>query len=27
MEFIIEFYEDKEGKCPVREFLDDLKAE
>ncbi len=26
MEFIIEFYENKEGKCPVREFLDDLKA-
>ena len=26
MEFIIEFYENKEGKCPVREFLDELKA-
>ena len=26
MEFIIEFYENKAGKCPVREFLDDLKA-
>ena len=26
MEFNIEFYENKEGKCPVREFLDDLKA-
>jgi phage-related protein len=26
MEFSIEFYENKEGKCPVREFLDDLKA-
>jgi len=26
MEFIIEFYETKEGKCPVREFFDDLKT-
>lgn len=26
MEFTVEFYETKEGRCPVREFLDDLKA-
>ena len=26
MEFTIEFYETKEGRCPVREFLDDLNA-
>ncbi len=25
MEFIIEFYETSSGRCPVREFLDDLK--
>lgn len=25
MEFTIEFYETKEGRCPVREFLDGLK--
>ena len=26
MEFTVEFYVSKEGRCPVREFLDDLKA-
>lgn len=26
MEFSIEFYETSSGGCPVREFLDDLKA-
>lgn len=26
MEFTVEFYETKEGRCPVREFLDDLKT-
>ena len=26
MEFSVEFYETVEGKCPVREFLDQLKA-
>jgi hypothetical protein len=26
MEFIVEFYETAAGKCPVREFLDELKA-
>lgn len=26
MEYTIEFYETKEGRCPVREFLDELKA-
>ena len=26
MEFTIEFYESKAGRCPVREFLDELKA-
>jgi phage-related protein len=26
MEFTVEFYETKEGRCPVREFLDDLKV-
>ena len=25
MEFLIEFYESISGRCPVREFLDDLK--
>jgi len=25
MEFTIEFYETNSGRCPVREFLDDLK--
>jgi len=25
VEFIIEFYETSSGRCPVREFLDDLK--
>ena len=25
MEFTIEFYETSSGRCPVREFLDDLK--
>ena len=25
MEFIIEFYETRSGRCPVRKFLDDLK--
>ena len=25
MEFIIEFYETSEGRCPVHEFLDELK--
>ena len=26
MEFSIEFYESNAGRCPIREFLDDLKA-
>jgi phage-related protein len=26
MEFAVEFYETEAGKCPVREFLDELKA-
>jgi phage-related protein len=26
MDFIVEFYETQAGKCPVREFLDGLKA-
>jgi phage-related protein len=26
MEFSVEFYETREGRCPVQEFLDDLKA-
>jgi phage-related protein len=26
MEFEIEFYETAEGRCPVREFLDEIKA-
>ncbi len=26
MEFTVEFYVTKEGRCPVQEFLDDLKA-
>ncbi len=26
MDFTIEFYESAAGNCPVREFLDDLKA-
>ncbi|MEK6284706.1 MAG: type II toxin-antitoxin system RelE/ParE family toxin [Acidobacteriota bacterium] len=26
MDFIVEFYETEAGTCPVREFLDDLKA-
>jgi phage-related protein len=26
MEFTIEFYQTKDGRCPVREFLDDLKT-
>lgn len=26
MEFTIEFYETKEGRCPMREFLDGLKT-
>ena len=26
MEFIVEFYETRAGRCPVREFLDELKA-
>ncbi len=26
MEFIVEFYETAAGTCPVREFLDELKA-
>ena len=26
MEFIVEFYETAAGSCPVREFLDQLKA-
>lgn len=25
MDFTVEFYETKEGRCPVREFLDELK--
>ena len=27
MEFTVEFYETAAGKCPVREFLDQLKAD
>ena len=27
MEFIIEFYETRSGRCPVREFLDALKED
>lgn len=26
MEFTVEFYETEGGKCPVREFLDELKG-
>jgi len=26
MEFSIEFYKASSGRCPVREFLDDIKA-
>jgi len=26
MDFAVEFYETEAGKCPVREFLDELKA-
>src|SRR6266481_790902 len=26
MDFTVEFYETETGKCPVREFLDELKA-
>jgi len=26
MEFIVEFYETKDGRCPVRDFLDQLNA-
>jgi hypothetical protein len=26
MEFAVEFYESDAGRCPVREFLDELKA-
>ena len=26
MDFTVEFYETEAGKCPVREFLDQLKA-
>ena len=26
MDFIVEFYETESGTCPVREFLDELKA-
>jgi hypothetical protein len=26
MEFTVEFYETESGSCPVREFLDELKA-
>ncbi len=26
MEFTVEFYESASGRCPVREFLDELKA-
>lgn len=26
MEFTVEFYETETGKCPVREFLDELKS-
>jgi phage-related protein len=26
MDFTVEFYETKEGRCPVQEFLDDLKT-
>jgi hypothetical protein len=26
MDFTVEFYETKSGACPVRDFLDDLKA-
>jgi hypothetical protein len=27
MEFTVEFYETQSGRCPVREFLDDLKGD
>ena len=27
MEFTVEFYESESGRCPVREFLDDLKGD
>jgi phage-related protein len=27
MEFTVEFYETQPGRCPVREFLDDLKED
>ena len=27
MEFTVEFYESESGRCPVREFLDDLKVD
>jgi phage-related protein len=26
MDFTVEFYETKEGRCPVQEFIDELKA-
>jgi hypothetical protein len=26
MDFTVEFYETETGKCPVQEFLDELKA-
>ena len=26
MEFTIEFYETNDGRCPVRDFLDELKG-
>jgi hypothetical protein len=26
MEFAVEFYETRDGQCPVRDFLDELKA-
>jgi hypothetical protein len=26
MDFVVEFYETATGSCPVREFLDELKA-
>lgn len=26
MDFTVEFYETKEGRCPVRDFLDELKT-
>jgi phage-related protein len=26
MDFTVEFYETKDGRCPVRDFLDELKA-